>query len=121
MNIRKAEHFALIPESVLFHDTLSSTSKLLWGVIYSLTRKDGYCWASNAYLSKTLKKSKRTIIDSLKELKDSGFISVYVARDKETKVFISRQIVTNISLKGNDEIKDPRTEEGYDNFVKDEF
>ena len=50
-----------VPMIVLLDNDISSTSKLLMGLITTLTMKEGFCYASNKYLSNLLKVSRRTI------------------------------------------------------------
>ena len=57
--------FIAVPRIVLSDENLTSTDKLLMGLITSLTLKYDYCFASNKYLSDTLNTSKRTINYSL--------------------------------------------------------
>jgi DNA-binding Lrp family transcriptional regulator len=59
---------------VLYHETLSNTSKLLYGIIRNLTKLKGYAFAHNQKLAKDLKCTERTIQNSIKELEDAGFI-----------------------------------------------
>ena len=47
-----------VPMVVLLDEDISSTSKLLMGFITTLTMQDGFCYASNRYLSKHLKEKK---------------------------------------------------------------
>jgi len=65
-----------VPVAVLSDVNISSTSKLLMGLITSLSIKDGYCYASNRYLSNILKVSKRTITSSISTLKRKKYIYV---------------------------------------------
>jgi len=94
--------FSLIPEKVLRNKKLKSNEKLLYAVIYALTSKNGYCWATNKYLANYLNVSKSTIISGLKTLKEKNYISVFTQKDKETNQVKSRKIITNISI-GNEE------------------
>lgn len=50
-----------VPMIVLLDEDISSTSKLLMGLITTLTMKEGFCYASNKYLSNLMKVSRRTI------------------------------------------------------------
>ncbi len=101
--MKEQETFVLIPESLMFDSEISSTAKILYGIIYSLASKNGYCWATNKYLSKILKTSISTVSRSLKLLKDNGYISISIERDKITNEVTSRKIITNISIKVNKE------------------
>lgn len=64
------------PMVVLLDEDLSSTTKLLMGLITTLSMKDEYCYASNRYLSKLLKVSKRTISSSITALRRKKYVEI---------------------------------------------
>ena len=73
--------FGVIPNAILYSEDLSHGEKILYTMISSLCNKNGYCFASNAYLAKILKTSKSTVglyLRHLEELK-------YISRDFEEK------------------------------------
>ena len=61
---------------VLLDEDISSTSKLLMGLITTLTMKEGFCYASNKYLSNLMKVSRRTITSCITSLKRKKYIKV---------------------------------------------
>ncbi len=65
-----------VPMVVLLDEDLSSTTKLLMGLITTLSMKDGFCYASNRYLSNLLKVSKRTITSSISALRIKKYIKI---------------------------------------------
>ena len=65
-----------VPMIVLLDEDLSSTTKLLMGLITTLSMKDGFCYASNRYLSNLLKVSKRTITSSITALRRKNYVRV---------------------------------------------
>lgn len=65
-----------VPMLVLLDNDISSTSKLLMGLITTLTMKEGFCYASNKYLSNLLKVSRRTITSCISSLKRKNYIKV---------------------------------------------
>lgn len=65
-----------VPMIVLLDNDISSTSKLLMGLITNLTMKEGFCYASNKYLSNLLKVSRRTITSCISSLKRKNYIKV---------------------------------------------
>jgi len=65
-----------IPVEVVRDNSISSTSKVLMGLITTLSMKDGYCYASNKYLGNILNVSIRTITSCLSSLKKRGFIYI---------------------------------------------
>lgn len=65
-----------VPMIVLLDEDISSTSKLLIGLITTLTMKEGFCYASNRYLSNLMKVSRRTITSCITSLKRKNYIKV---------------------------------------------
>lgn len=68
--------YVQVPMVVLADVDLSSTTKLLMGLITTLSMKDGYCYASNRYLSNLLKVSKRTISSSITALRRKKYVEI---------------------------------------------
>ena len=68
--------YVQVPMVVLLDEDLSSTTKLLMGLITTLSMKDGYCYASNRYLSNLLKVSKRTISSSITTLRRNNYLKI---------------------------------------------
>ena len=68
--------YVQVPMVVLLDEDLSSTTKLLMGLITTLSMKDGYCYASNRYLSNLLKLSKRTISSSITALRRKKYVEI---------------------------------------------
>lgn len=68
--------YVQVPMVVLTDVDVSSTAKLLMGLITTLSMKDGYCYASNRYLSNLLKVSKRTISSSITTLRRKKYVEI---------------------------------------------
>lgn len=66
----------LIDDSIVASDLINSTDKLVYGVITSLAKNTGYCYASNEYIGKRIGYTKRTITESIKRLKKANYIRV---------------------------------------------
>ena len=66
----------LIDDSIVASDLINSTDKLVYGVITSLAKNTGYCYASNEYIGKKVNLKKRTITESIKRLKKANYIRV---------------------------------------------
>lgn len=77
-----------VPMIVLLDEDLSSTTKLLIGLITTLSMKDGFCYASNRYLSNLLKVSKRTITSSITALRRKKYIKID-NEDKSRKIYLA--------------------------------
>lgn len=82
--------YIIIPQDILEDNKLSSTDKLVYGIVLRLTRSNGYCWASNQYIADILKFTPRTISTSIKKLRDLGYI--YSSKNKNDKFKTFRKI-----------------------------
>lgn len=77
-----------VPMVVLADVDISSTTKLLMGLITTLSMKDGFCYASNRYLSNLLKVSKRTITSSITALRRKKYIKID-NEDNSRKIYLA--------------------------------
>ena len=60
--------YLIVPNTVAQDERLNNFDKLLFGKIYSLTKQQGYCWATNEYFSSYFKESQSYISKSMKRL-----------------------------------------------------
>ena len=65
-----------VPVIVLLDEDLSTTTKLLMGLITTLSMQEGFCYASNKYLSNLMKVSRRTITSCIASLRKKNYIRV---------------------------------------------
>ena len=72
----KKENYIIILDSVLRDIRLNSTDKLVLGIIYSLSLKDGVCYAKNDYFSGQLNISTRTISSTISKLRKCNLIMI---------------------------------------------
>ena len=63
-----------VPVVVLLDEDLSTTTKLLMGLITTLSMQEGFCFASNRYLSNLMKVSRRTITSCIASLRKKNYI-----------------------------------------------
>ena len=80
--------YVQVPMVVLLDEDISSTAKLLMGLITTLSMKDGYCYASNRYLSNLLKVSKRTISSSITILRRNNYLKIG-NKDSARKIYLA--------------------------------
>ena len=80
--------YVQVPMGVLADEKISSTAKLLMGLITTLSMKDGYCYASNRYLSNLLKVSKRTISSSITTLRRNNYLKID-NEDSARKIYLA--------------------------------
>lgn len=67
--------YAVIPAEVRY-SSINANSKLLFGEITALCNKEGYCWASNAYLAELYEVQPRQVSRWIQELQNCHFIEV---------------------------------------------
>ena len=77
---------AVIPARIILAKDITSTQKLLLGLISSLSNLKGYCFASNDYLAKLLDSSKVTISHSISDLEAKGYIGRIIYRNDKQQV-----------------------------------
>lgn len=80
--------YVQVPMVVLLDKDISSTAKILMGLITTLSMKDGYCYASNRYLSNLLKVSKRTISSSITTLRRNNYLKID-NEDSARKIYLA--------------------------------
>lgn len=68
--------YVQVPTIVLLDEDISSTAKLLMGLITTLSMQEGFCYASNKYLSNLMKVSKRTITSCITSLRTKKYIRI---------------------------------------------
>ena len=77
---------AVIPARFIIAKDISSTQKLILGLISSLSNLKGYCFASNDYLAQLLDISKTTISHSISDLEAKGYIGRIIYRNDKQEV-----------------------------------
>ena len=80
--------YVKVPIRILNNYQLSTGSKILFGEIFSLCNKEGYCYASNKYLADSLALSKKTISNYIRELRDEGIIEYKIIKGNIRNIFI---------------------------------
>lgn len=70
--------YGIMPNNILFDNTLSDKSKLLFCLISSLCSEKWYCRATNEYLAEQLGVTGRTIRERVSELQDHWYIAVLI-------------------------------------------
>mgnify|MGYP002514246673 CR=1 FL=1 len=82
----KPNYYSIIPADVRYDTNLTSTEKLLYGEITSLTQKTGECWASNKYFANLYDVEPQSISRMIKHLTEREHITyriVYKENKKE--------------------------------------
>jgi DNA-binding MarR family transcriptional regulator len=70
----QSSFFAILPAHVRYDQDLSGDEKVLYAEISALTKKYGFCYASNAYFARVFHVNKRTVVRWLNQLILKGYI-----------------------------------------------
>ena len=79
-------YYSIITAEVRYDKTLSSSQKLLFAEITSLTNKSGVCWASNNYFARLYNVDPSTVSKWVSALEHRGYIKInYIKEGKHIK------------------------------------
>lgn len=87
--------YMVIPTLIGIDQELPPGARLLYGLISSLSHKEGYCWATNAYLSEMLGVSKTSVSTWISLLQKKGYITSEIIYKNGTKEVEARHIRIN--------------------------
>lgn len=98
-------YFAVITGPVLDDRVLSDSAKLLYGRITSLADREGYCWATNEYLSNLTGYGVRTITRLVAQLEQQGHVAMEVVPaskkgGRERRIYIGAQAARGLDRIG---------------------
>lgn len=82
-------YFAVIPAIVMYDERLTYLERLLYGTITLLTKRDGYCYASNGYLGSLYKCNEMTISRHINQLKKYGYLTVEIKDNYQRKIYVN--------------------------------
>lgn len=82
----------VIPSHVAGRSDLTSSQKMIYGRIFGLTGKRGYCWASNRWIGSQLGMTPENVSKLIGELQKKGLLVVDVVRDPKTNEVKERKI-----------------------------
>ena len=92
----QSNYYAIIPATVRYDKSLSSSEKLFYAEISALTHKDGRCWASRKYFAELYGVSEKTISCWTAKLAQQGYIEVRVIRNSKNAI-VRRNIALKVS------------------------
>ena len=92
------DNYIKIPIILLEDNNVSSSAKLLYGLLVLLAYQEGYCYANNSYLADKLNLGIRAITRLLKELSDNNYIKMEFKHKFIRKIFIVNEINKSINL-----------------------
>lgn len=91
-------NFAILPAHIRYNKDLTDSEKILFCEITALSNKNGYCYASNKYLSEIYGVSIGTISRRVNKLKKKGFISVELIKEKDSNNIKERRIYPSLDV-----------------------
>lgn len=94
---QKPSYYGIIPANVRYDRSLTPNAKLLFSEITVMTKKEGYCWASNNYFADVFSVSPQAISKWIKALSDKGYISIEYER--KGNQIMRRKIYPEVSTK----------------------
>lgn len=90
--------FYIIPAYIAVDKNLIPQAKLLFGLLTSLCRSKGYCWASNGSLAKMMNAEKESVRKWLASLKKGGHIQTEYGDEETRKIHIIVNINTMVKI-----------------------
>ena len=82
--------YGIMPNIILHDKELSSTSKLVFVQISSLSAEKGYCWANNKYIGSQLGLSERQVSRSIKQL--SKYIAIDNPHNEKRQICLDKNV-----------------------------
>ena len=92
-------YFAIIPANVRYDKRLKPNEKLLFGEIYALSQKNGYCYATNRYFAELYNVENETISRWINRLKKFGYIESNITQNEDKS--IDKRVIIPIVKKIN--------------------
>lgn len=86
------EYFYIIPKNVFEDRRLTPSQVMVFAEISQLSRKKGYCYASNTYLTEKMSIGRATIIRAISKLKELGYIETKNIFEENSQKVSSREI-----------------------------
>lgn len=81
-------YFCVIPSYILFDNNLTPHARLLYGLLSSLCKSKGYCWASNSYFAEKFKVTRKIASKWLSELAKNNHICIELSQLSKRKIYL---------------------------------
>ena len=75
--------WSVIPATVIDDMSIPANAKILYGVLSSLMRREGYCWPSNAQLAEAMHCSEDVVKRWVSALAEAGHIRVHIEPNRK--------------------------------------
>ncbi|WP_311516254.1 conserved phage C-terminal domain-containing protein [uncultured Anaerococcus sp.] len=89
---KEKDYFYIIPKNVFEDRRLTPSQVMVFAEIYQLSRKKGYCYASNTYLTGKMNMGRMTIIRAISNLKELGYIETKNIFEENSQRVCGREI-----------------------------
>ena len=96
---RKPAFWAVLPASVRYDESLSSTAKLFYAEITAMSDATGYCWGSNSYFSRLFGMSVKTVTRLVQTLAERGLVTVEIVKGPKGNVLERRLWISQEAAK----------------------
>jgi DNA-binding MarR family transcriptional regulator len=109
----KPTYWGRIPAEVRYDKSLPAAARLLYAEFDALSRKHGYCWASNSYFARLFEVDVATVSKWIKKLVDGDHISMRVVPKEANRRYIylltkkSIALLTEKSVAIDEKVKSP--------------
>ena len=93
-NFKEFSFDVVIPSHLILNENVCTGAKLFYGLVRNLTRVEGYCYATNSYLSDLMGVCEKSIKTWLSELESEGYIERELEKEgiqTSRKIFISHE------------------------------
>lgn len=97
-DLTQGGNFAILPAHIRHNKDLTDSEKVMFSEITALSNKNGYCYASNKYLSEIYGVSIDTISRRINNLKKKGFVTVQLIKEKGGNNIKERRIYPSVDL-----------------------
>lgn len=100
----------VLPSALLFNKKIELTAVKLYAMIRGLTKKHGYCYATNKYLSELMEASERSVTEWILQLKKEGYLEVETDKNGihwQRRIYLSDKF--KISLRKEAQFHPPRS------------
>ncbi|MEG1457291.1 MAG: hypothetical protein RR228_01110 [Bacilli bacterium] len=94
-------NYIKIPTTLLSNVYVSSSAKLLYGLLILLSHQEDYYYANKTYSSDKLNLETRTIARLLKELSDNNYIRIEFKHKFIGKIFLANEVHSPMGLVNN--------------------
>jgi hypothetical protein len=117
--MNNTNNFIIIPPTVLYDERLNFTEKALYGLLFGLTQKEGFCFASNEYISGVINVEIRSVQRMLERLENFELIKREQDEKGNRRIFVTIGGVTKMSWGGDKNVTHIIKNINIDNISKD--